>query len=892
MVEAIMTSAARTVAIARAIHRFLIVLAPRAVRQTYRDEMIATFAAASADAGQRGALAVLALLLREVRDLIFARRANRPAGIDVSSLGTSAALPPRREWTRGAAWTQGWRSLRRRPAFFLAATATLAFGTGITTAVFSLVDTVVIKPLPFPDADDLVTVYESSPSSRERTSLVAPVRIDDWHRLNRTFVAISAHYNENVTDTSGSQPERLESRRVNPRFFDVYRMPPLLGRTFVDIEDQYNGPGAAVISEGLWTRRFQRHPSAIGHVLQIGGKPYPIVGVMPAIFTQATTDVWLPAKHDPYLKTLRDARFLQGIGRLKPGVSIEDAARDLAAVQAALGREFPKTDAKWSAEIGPLKTYRMRAVRRGLTFVFFAVIALWVIAIANIAGLTLVQVHRRTRELAIRTALGASRARVIGTLVREGVLVALIGGTAGALLAWWFVTMMRTALAQTPRVNELTLDWRSLAFAIATSFVAAILFSIIPALSATRSRVNQMIGGSRGVIGGRHGLQKALVVAQVAVSVLLVGSATLLVRSYHNLTQIDTGFDASSVVTFHVGARWDEDRTRIGLMQMELLTKLEELPHVQAAGMTNFLPATGATLRYQIAVDGLTGPNQDGSMTIGVRTISGGYLRALKAPLLSGDWCPFRAPGTKGPRTAMINRRFLDVYAPGEQLVGRTFRQIGIPGAAAGIIITGVIGNLVEDGHATTVAPYVYFCETPGYWPDPEYVARTSDPGTFATDLRRIVRELDASRAIFGVKPLQQVLDASLDQPRLDATMLGLFAMAAVTLAAIGLYSLFMLVVSERAREMAVRLAIGAAPAELIRLVMTGAGRLLAGGIIVGVGLTAAADRLLRGVLFGVSPLDATALAAAAGTLAALLAVVGPALKASRIAPVEALRGE
>lgn len=888
-----MTSASRSVAIARAIHRFLIILVPRDVRRNYRDEMIATFEAASADASRHGTLAVAALLFREARDLAFARRANRPA-IDLSALGPAAVLPPRHEWARVAAWTQAWRSLRRRPAFFVAATLTLALGTGITTAVFSLVDTVVIKPLPYPDADSLVTVYESSPYARERTSLVAPARLEDWHRLNRTFVAISAHYNENVTDTSGSQPERLESRRVNPRFFEVYRLPPLLGRTFVDIETQYNGPGAAVISEALWTRRFQRRPSAIGHVLQIGGKPYPIVGVMPMTFTQSSTDVWLPAQHAPAMLTFRDARFLQGIGRLKPGVSVEEATRDLVAVQAGLGREFPKTDAKWSAEVSPLKIYRMGAVRRGLTFVFFAVVALWIIAIANIAGLTLVQVHRRTRELAIRTALGASRVRVIGTLVREGFLVAAIGGTAGAMLAWWFVTIMKTALAQTPRINELALDWRSLAFAIGTSLVAAILFSIVPALSATRSRINQMIGSSRGVIGGRHGLQKALVVAQVAVSVLLVGSATLLVRSYYNLTQVETGLDASSVVTFHVGARWDEDRTRVGLMQMQLLAKLEELPHVQAAGMTNFLPATGATLRYQVSLDGLKGPNQDGSMTVGMRTISGGYLRAVKAPLLAGEWCPLRAPGSKAPRTAMINRRFLDVFAQGQNLVGRSFSQRDLPTSYGGGVITGVIGDLVEDGHATTVAPYVYYCEAPGYWPDPEYVARTADAGAFATDLRRIVREIDPSRAIFGLKPLQQVLDASLNQPRLDATMLGLFATSAVTLAAIGLYSLFMLVVSERAREMAVRLAIGATPSELIRLVMTGAGRLLASGIIAGVALTAAADRLLRGVIFGVSPLDTMALAAAAGTLAlvALVAVAGPALKASRIAPVEALKGE
>jgi putative ABC transport system permease protein len=789
-------------------------------------------------------------------------------------------------------WSQAWRSLRRRPAFLVAATLTVALGTGITTAVFSLVDTVLIKPLPFPDADNLVTVYESSPVSRDRTSLVAPPRIEDWNRLSHTFVAIAASYAENLTDISGTEPERLEGRRVTPRFFAVYGMRPLQGRTFVDIEDQYNGPGAAVISEAFWTRRFQRRPSAIGHVLQIGGRGYAIVGVMPATFTAATTDVWLPAQFNPFLQGYREARFLQGIGRIKPGVAVGDAARDLVSVQEALGREYPKTDANWSVEITPLKASRIATAQRGLVMVFSAVASLWIIAIANIAGLTLVQVHRRSRELAIRTALGASRGRVIGTVVREGLLVAIVGGAAGGVLAWWLVTLMRSALTQTPRINELALDWRSLTFAIVSSLIAACLFSVIPAIGGTRTPTNQMLGSTRGVAGGRHGLQKTLVVAQVAISVLLVGSATLLMRSYYNLTHVNTGLDSSSVVTFHVAARWDEDRPRVGQLQEQLITSLEALPHVHAAGLTNFLPATGATLRYQILIDGLTGPNQDGSMTTGTRTISAGYLRALRVPLLAGEWCPFRPFTSTAPRTAMVTRRFVEVFAQGQNLLGRTLRLTMTP--TSPLVIAGIIGDLSEDGQAAKAAPYVYLCDNAGSWPDPEYVARTSDAGAFATDLRRIVHDLDPGRAIFGMKPLQDVLDKALDQPRLDAAMLGLFATAAVTLAAIGLYSLFMLVVSERAREMAVRLAIGADPVELIRLVLSGAGRLLAGGIVLGIALTAMADRLLRGVLFGVDPLDATALGAAAGVLAlvALLAVAGPALKASRIAPVEALKGE
>ena len=454
---------------------------------------------------------------------------------------------------------------------------------------------------------------------------------------------------------------------------------------------------------------------------------------------------------------------------------------------------------------------------------------------------------------------------------------------------------MPAVLSRTPRINELALDWWIVGVGALTSVFAACVFSLVPALAGTRLGLTRVIacmaGGSRGVAGGRHQLQKVLVVAQVALSVLLVGSATLLIRSYYNLANVETGLDATNAVTFHVGARWDEDRSRVRLLQQQLIVNLQQLPHVQSAGMTNFLPATGATLRYAVTVDGLTGPNADGTMTVGTRMISGGYLRAIRAPLLAGAWCPDPTTDPKGPLSAMVNQRFVDLFAPGQTLIGRQFHigQTNPP-----FTIAGIVGNIAEDGHGTRAAPYAYTCVPGGAWPDPEYVVRTVDARAFATDLRRIVHELDPARAIFGLRPVQDVLDAALDQPRLDAAMLGFFAGAAVTLAAIGLYSLFMLVVSERAREMAVRLAIGAAPRQVIGLVMSGAGRLLAGGIVLGIVLTAAADRVLRGVVFGVSPLDIRALAAAAVTLAivSLVAVAGPALKAARIAPIEALRGD
>jgi putative ABC transport system permease protein len=879
----------RSVVFARALHRALLVLMPRRILRAYRSDMIATFDAASAEAGARGTLHVCRLLLREIVDLATASRANRPSGLTGPALGE----PARRHWMQPPAWRQAWRSLVRRPAFLAAAVLTLGFGAGITMAVFALVDTVLIKPLPYPDPDRLVTVYELSPSSREGTSMVAPARLEDWQRLNRTFVALAASYAENVTDTSVAEPERLEGRRVTRRFFAVYAMPFLAGRGFTDDEEQANGPGAVVISERFWQRRFDRDPAAIGRALTIGGRAFQIVGVIPDTFTSAATDVWLPAQMGAGLMRARQARFLHGIGRLRPSVSVDEAARDLASVQESLGREFPATDAGWSAQIRALKEVRVGAAQRGLVLVFCAVASLWIIAVANIAGLTLVQMQRRTRELAIRAALGASRGRVIGTVVREGLLIALLGGALGAALAAWLVTALPAVLTKTPRINELALDWRPFAFAAVTSLAAACAFSLIPALAGTRLPLLSILGGaSRGVAGGRHGLQKVLVVFQVALSLLLVGSATLLLRSYYNLTHVETGFDPSSALTFHVAARWDEDRTRVGQLQAQLVERLQQLPHVQAAGLTNFLPATGATLRYYVVVDGLSGPNPDGSMTVGTRMIGDGYLQAIRAPLRAGSWCPPLARDPKAPRQAIVNERFVEMYAHGQDLIGRTLRMTQF--RTVPFTIAGVVGNLAEDGHGSSSAPYLYTCEVGGSWPDPEYVVRTSDARAFAIDLRRIVREIDPARAVFGLRPVQDVLDAALDQPRLDTAMLTFFAAAAVMLAAVGLYSLFMLVVSERGREIAVRLAIGAAPWEMIRLVLSDAGRLLAGGIALGIALTAAADRLLRGVLFGVSPLDAAALAAAAATLAVVcvVAVAGPALKAARIAPIDALRGD
>ena len=786
---------------------------------------------------------------------------------------------------------QATRSLVRRPAFTVTALVALAAGTAATTTVFAIVDTVIIKALPYPDADRLVNVQEASPAARERVSLLAPVRLEDWQRLSRTFVALSGSYSEAVTDTSAADPERLDGRRVAPRYFTVYGANAVVGRTFTEAEEQYGGPGAAVVSDAFWARRFQRDPQVIGRALNIGGRAYSIVGVMPVTFATGI-DVWLPAQFAPGLLAVREARFLSGVGRLKPGVTIAQAHDDLDRVQRELGEQFPKTDAGWSAELWDMKAFRLGDRSRGLWLVFGAVALLWLIAMTNVAGLVLVETHRRARELAIRLAIGASRGHIVSVVVQEVLIIAMIGSVLGTMLSIWLLAVAKTLFTTLPRVSELSIDWRATAFAVVTGVVAAGVCGLVPALVATRHPPAALVAsGGRVVAGGAHLWQRWLVAAQVALSLLLSASAALLLHSYYNVTHVDTGFSTDGVVTFRVGARWDEDRTRVALLQAALLDAFARMPGVEAAGLVNFLPATGGTLRFAVNVEGLTGPDKDGTMQAGSRTISVGYLRALRVPLLSGDWCPPLSTDTKQQPGVMLSRQFVERFAPGQNVVGRELRNLGFPLPRT---IVGVVGDVAEDGLQAARAPYVYSCEPAGTWPDPSYVVRTTDLAGFTANLTASVHQVDPTRAVFGVRPLGDVLHDASEAPRLNAGMVGTFAGGALLMAAVGLYGLFTLLVSESRREIGVRLALGAAPRQVVQLVFADAGRLLAIGIAIGLALAVMGNRLLGSLLFEVGPLDLLTFVIATATLGSVAvgAIAIPAVRASHVAPTEALRAD
>lgn len=867
----------------RWLYRALLRLAPREVRAPYGDDMSETFDALFTAAAARGRLAVARLIAQEAAGVIEAHwtlRREEMIAITRSLLSVSRLR-------------QAARSLVRRPSFAMASLATLAAGTAATTVVFAVVDTVVLKPLPYQQPDRLVTVFESMSSKREKTSLIAPGRIEDWQRMSTTFDAIAGIYSENATDTSGPDPERLNGRRVSPRYFAVMATSPLIGRVFVADEERFGGPGAAVISEGLWTRRFGRAPSAIGTRLLIGGAPFAIVGVLPASFAAASIDVWLPAQAPPFLMGVRDARFLSGVGRMKPGVTIEQAQADLAAVQQKLGEQYPSTDKGWGVVLQGQREARTGDSARTVWIVSGAILLLWLIGLANLAGLAIVQLNRRARELAIRTAIGASRAQVIGVVSLETLLVAVIGGGAGIWIAASLIKLVPATFTALPRMNELQLDARAIGVGAASSLLAALIVGVWPVLGATRGRLAGVLAaGSRGGSARRHFMQRGLVVAQVALSLLLAGSAALLMRSYYNLIKVDAGFSTSGVWTFHVGAQWDEQRAPVGRMQEQILTDLSAAPGVKAAAFVNFLPMSRATLRTQVRVDGVVGPERTGTMAVGTRMITADYPRVLQVPMVAGQSCPPLRTDFAAGQHALVNQQFVTQFANGQNLVGRTLRID--QGANPPYEITGVIGDVSEDDTQGRAVPYVYTCNSAGSWPDPEYVVRTDDAAALPGVLREIVHRHAPSRAIFGLKPLDTVVSALRETPRLNAAMLALFAAAALLLASIGLYSLFMLLVAEQAREIGVRLALGATPGQIVSLVWAGAGRLLALGLLAGLGLFMIAQRLLSAELFGVSAHDPIMLGAAIGVLAAvsIIAIAIPASRAGRVSPMVAMKAD
>jgi putative ABC transport system permease protein len=786
---------------------------------------------------------------------------------------------------------QAGRALSKTPVFTASVVLTLALGIGASSAVFSVVDAVLLRPLPFPDADQLVRLSQVHPKIAE--PFVAPVRLLDWNRLNSTFQVISGYYTNDVSELSGELPEKLTEALVAPGFLRVWRIAPALGRDFTREEEHFGGPLAVLISDRLWRRRFGGNPNVVGQKVRLGSSSYAVVGVMPPgfAFPVRDTDLWAPSAMDaPYAQS-RESTWFTAIGRLKPGVSLAQARADLETVQAALGREYPKTDAVLKPRLESLKEVATGGVRKSLWILFGSVSLLLLIACVNIAALLLSRVAARRHELTVRFSLGASRTSVAVGCLTEVFLLAVAGAVAGLAIAAGASDVFRTLAASFPRIDEIGLNLRVVLYSFACAVVVTVLSGVLPAFRSTRPNLAASLAqGGRSQVSGRHPVQLVLVGVQVALAVTLLSGAGLLVRSFQELGRVSSGFEADRVLTFHISTNWGETADRPANRQRleRILDAVRSLPGVEAVASADALPGVPKAFQVQVTTEAGRAETEAKMFTEG-RWVTPNYFPVMRIPLLAGEPC---RDDPDAP-TAVVNRSFATAYLQGNTAVGQRLLLPTMPGLAP-VRITGIVGDARETGLDRNPVPTVYWCSG-GLQPGTFFLARTRvEPAAMAESVRRRLRQVEPARSVYDLSPLADHISEAYGENRLRTILLAFFALSAISLASIGLYGTLSYLVHVRQREVALRLALGAVRAQVLRQVLAQGLRVSLFGCGAGLLLSAALSRVLLGVLFGVSASDPATLAVVVAVVATVssAAALVPAIRASRLDPMRVLREE
>jgi len=782
------------------------------------------------------------------------------------------------------------RSLTKTPGFTITVVLTLALGIGANSAVFSAIDAVLLRPLPFPESDRLMQLQQRR--SRNPPTNVAPVRLGEWDRLNGAFQDLTGYYTEDVSETSGELPERLKRAWIAPKFLRVLGVPPALGRDFEAVEEHFGGRSAVIISDRYWRRRFNADPGVLGKILRLGASSNSIVGVMPASFAfpDRDVDLWSPSPMDaPYAQS-REATWFMVVGRLKPGVAVGQARENIAAVQAGLGRQFPRTDRELSVEMQPLKEVVVGGVRSSLWLLFGSVSLLLLIACTNIAALLLSRASQRCQEISIRYSLGASRVSVVSQLLAETFVLALGGAILGLGLATGASRVFRALAKNLPRLDEIALDWRILLYTLVCAVAVTLLCGLIPAILSTRaSLAGSLAQTGRALVSSRNRIQWVLSGVQVALAVALLAGAGVLLRSFQELGRVSPGFESSHVLTFHIAVNWGETADMPGLKQWgdRILDFLGAVPGVESAAARMTLP--GLPFGYQVdlrVAEG--GAGTEPKILAESLFVSPGYFATMRIPLLAGEGCRDASAAR-----VLVNRSFANAYFAGSQAIGRHLVMPGNPYALPGEI-RGIVGDVRERGLNKPPVPAVYWCGTP-VQPGTFFLVRThGDPAAMGETIRRKLHEIEPARSVYDITPLDEHLSEAFSENRLRTVLLSFFAITAVSLASLGLYGTLMYLVNTRRREVGLRLALGALRGQIVK-------RFLGRGMAVatlaaaaGLGLALVFTRVLAGMLYGVSPTDPFTLTIVVlGALGvAGLACFIPALRAARVEPMRVLREE
>ena len=791
------------------------------------------------------------------------------------------------------------RVLGRGRAFVVVAVLTLALGVGANTAIFSVVRGVLLRSLPYPDPERLVAVQSVI---RGSTAAVSPPDFFDWRSQTRSFSGLSAYYVSTTNLTGGGEPERLTQARVSANFFDVLGIRPTRGRAFLSGEDALTAPRVVVLSDGLWRRRFGADPSIVGRTIDLDDAPTTVIGIAPAdLHVPADVDMWLTTRFEAndVSPRSRGARWVEVVGRLAPGSSLGGARAEMAAIATRLQQLDPKHNLDVTSRVTPLREELVGRVRRPLMVLLGAVGFVMLIACVNVASLSLGRTAGREMELAVRTALGAGRGRLVRQILTESVMLSVGAGVIGLALAVLGTrALVLVAPGDLPLVNAVHVDGVVLAFALLLTVANGLLFGVMPAIHGSRRAVEARLrAGGRSNSLGNGRLRQALVVAEVALAIALLAGAGLLLRSFGQLTAVDPGFQPRQVTTFSLSlspVRYP-DGTRREQFASALLSRVDRLPGVTASGISFSLPLTGGGFGLTFAIGGrpeATGADEPRAQ---VRVATPDYFRTMSIPLIRGRG--FTAEDRAGgDPVLLISAEAARRYWPNENPIGQTL-ETGWhrENRAFGGRVVGIVGDVRQFGLASQAQPEIY--APLAQWPIDEMsiVIRSSAPtATVIATARDVLRQLDPALPIFDARPLSDLVRESIAERRFYAALLATFATLALVLAAVGIYGVIAYSVQQRRRELGIRIALGASWSQVVAMVMRQGMALTLLGAGVGLAGAGILTRVLRGQLFGVSATDPLTFIAVPLILIVVAAVacMVPARRAVSVDPASAIRAE
>ena len=808
----------------------------------------------------------------------------------------------------------GIRMLVKKPGASLVAILTLALGIGANAAIFSIVNTVLLRPLPYKDPERLVAIWENIPSQGQ--SRVSPANFFDWKKQSTSFEGMSTYGGSAMTLTGVGEPEQLSGTRVSAGYFDVVGIKPMLGRAFLGDEYEVGKGQVVILGNGLWRRRFGSDPQILNKSVTLDGQPLTVVGVMPPglypvrpttaghlSFGEEQQHYWIPMSFAAEWAAVRSAHVLGVVGRLKHGVTLDQARAEMNTIGARLEQQYPANKGE-GILVNPFMNEMVGDVRPALLILFLAVGLVLLIACANIAGLRLAQHSARSKEIAIRAALGAPRRRIITQFFIEGLILSVVGAIAGlAVAAVGMKTLVSLVPQDIPRLSDVGLDWRVLSFTLLLSIGSCVLFGLIPAWHASEPDLHNALeqaGRSSGPGSYRLLFRKSLVVFQVSIAVMLVIGAGLLIRSFWLLQQVDPGFQPERVLSVGITLPFTKyaEPQRINQFFSALQNDIVSVPAVKSAAIAYDHPLqTNWTESFEI--EGQVIPSDQRAPVANFNPISPDYFKTVGTQLVSGRH--FNADDNHDhPGVAIVNEAFVRKYLPDGNVIGRRIKTNQAPriwrdDRYAWFQIVGVVRDVKNSGLKEAGEPTYYLPAAQAPLQDMMLLVRTSsEPTAIITSVQRAVWSIDPNQAIADVKTMEQVISDSVAQPRFNMLLMVMFGVLALLLAVVGIYGLLSYAVTQRKQELGIRMALGANRVDVLKLVLRQGMTLALLGEAVGLLGALALTRVMRGLLFGIGPFDAGTFVtvAIATTLVALAACYIPARRATKVDPLVALRNE